>query len=163
MDEEEKTARVIALMRQTSAPAERPRKPLKTPPMLGKTVIIHGGWHHYAQPRAKVVVVISGELISKVQKAALVGLRDQWVSLHNSEQARQITRADARKALNDQAGVTAHRLIPADRYADLIAWLSRKIAILEAGPSAQVVNLQTRAAPSSPTSSASAAPTPCTM
>jgi hypothetical protein len=126
MDEEEKTAKVIALMRH----AEGPVKPQKPPPMLAKMVIINGGWHQYAPPRKEVVVIIRPEVISKAQKAALVALRDQWVQLHNTIKARQITRARARKAINARVRVTDHRLIPAACYADLVRWIAGKIAAL---------------------------------
>lgn len=146
MDEEEKKHRFKSLFKQALDPLEEPPGGLKPLPTLAHKVIINGDWHHYAaaEPRVKVVVVMPpGAVISKAQKAALVGLRNDWVALHNTVKARQITRADARKALNDQAKVTAHRLIPADRYDDLVAWLSRQIARLPRRPSARIIAFPT--------------------
>ncbi len=150
MDDEKQKDRVKALFQQALRPAERPIKPMKPAPMLGKTVIINGGINHYAlapSPRKVVVGYPPWEVISKAQKAALVVLRDQWVSRHNASHSPQLTRADARKALNDQARVTAHRLIPADRYADLVAWLGSKITSLEARPAVQAVSIHPRSSP----------------
>lgn len=131
MKEEEKIAKVIGLMKQTSAPPKNSLKPL---PVLGKKVVIKGDMNHFAEGSTQLKVVLVGPpsvvLISKTQKAALVERRDQWVDLHNTVKARQITRSDARKALNAKAKVTAHRLIPAARYADLMGWLEARIAAL---------------------------------
>ena len=134
MKEEEKIARVIGLMKQTESPKEAAptrRKPL---PALGNKVVIHGNVNHFAGGKTSVKVVVvappGSALISKAQKADLVEKRDQWVERHNAIEAHQITRNDARKALNAKARVTAHRFIPAARYADLVRWLDARIAAL---------------------------------
>lgn len=130
MKEEEKIAKVIGLMKQTET-ASTSLKPL---PIKEKKVVIKGGINHLGggQMQLKVVLLAppSVVLISKAQKADLVERRDQWVDLHNTLKARQITRSDARKALNAKAKVTAHRLIPAARYADLMRWLEARIEAL---------------------------------
>lgn len=134
MPQEEKKDRFKALFKQSLAPVEEDSKSRKTPPILGKKVVIKGDMNHFAEGSTQLKVVLVGPpsvvLISKTQKAALVERRDQWVDLHNTVKARQITRSDARKALNAKAKVTAHRLIPAARYADLMGWLEARIAAL---------------------------------
>ena len=93
MSEEEKTAKVIGLMKQTEA-APTSLKPL---PLLGNKVVIYGNVNHFAGGKTSVKVVVAPPaipLISKAQKAALVERRDQWVDLHNTLKARQITRND---------------------------------------------------------------------
>ena len=134
MQEEEKKDRLRALFQQSLDRVEETPTGLKPLPMLGKKVVINGGMNHFSGGKTNVKVVMVGPpavaLISKAQKAALVERRDQWVALHNTLKARQITRADARKAVNAMAKVTAHRLIPADRYADLVRWLEGKTEAL---------------------------------
>ena len=130
MQEEDKKAKLKNLFKQSAVQPETISKPL---PVLANKLVINGGTHHYAaaQARTKLVVVMPpGAVIAKAQKADLVERRDRWVALHNAIKTRQITRADARKALNARANVTAHRLIPAVRYADLVRWLEGKIEAL---------------------------------
>lgn len=134
MKEEEKIARVIGLMKQTEAPKEPDATSRKPLPALGNKVVIHGNVNHFAGGKTSVKVVLVASpavhLISKAQKADLVEKRDQWVERHNAIEAHQITRNDARKAINAKAKVTAHRLIPAARYADLARWIEAKIQAL---------------------------------
>jgi hypothetical protein len=139
VQKEDKKAKLKALVTQSAAPAKpspTSRKPL---PLLAHKVIINGGLHLHRPPHAPPGDANQVATISKAQKSALVRLRNQWVALHNTTKARHITRADARKAINDQAKVTAHRLIPSDRYDDLVAWLTRQIARLPRRPSAQII------------------------
>jgi hypothetical protein len=132
--EEEKIARVIGLMKQTEAPKEPDATSRKPLPALGNKVVIHGNVNHFAGGKTSVKVVLVAspavQLISKAQKADLVEKRDQWVERHNAIEAHQITRNDARKAINAKAKVTAHRLIPAARYADLVRWIEARIEAL---------------------------------
>lgn len=134
MKEEEKIARVIGLMKQTESPKEAASTRRKPLPALGNKVVIHGNVNHFAGGKTSVKVVVvappGGALISKAQKADLVEKRDQWVERHNAIEAHQITRNDARKAINAKAKVTAHRFIPAARYVDLVRWLDARIAAL---------------------------------
>ncbi len=133
MPQEEKKDRFKALFKQSLAPVEEAPTSLKPLPLLGNKVIIHGNVNHFAGGKTSVKVVVSppaAVLISKAQKADLVEKRDQWVERHNAIEAHQITRNDARKAINDKAKVTAHRLIPAARYADLVRWIEARIEAL---------------------------------
>ncbi len=134
MREEEKKDQFKALFKQSLDPKEETPNTLKPLPILGYKVVIKGDMNHFAEGSTQLKVVMVGPpavaLLSKAQKAALVERRDQWVDLHNTLKARQITRNDARKALNAKARVTAHRLIPADRYDDLMRWLDARIEAL---------------------------------
>lgn len=134
MQQEEKKARIRDLIKQAGTPEETPPTPLKPLPILGYKVVIKGDMNHFAEGATQLKVVLvsppAAVLISKAQKAALVERRDQWVDLHNTLKARQITHNDARKALNAKARVTAHRLIPAACYDDLMRWLDARIEAL---------------------------------
>lgn len=142
MEEEEKTAKVIDLMRRSSEAGDKSGKPPKPPPMLAHKLIINGGTHHYGTvpARLEIVLLIPREpVVSKAQRNCLMDLCDAWVARHNAMGARPMTRADARQALAAKAKVESHRLIPAARYEELVAWLLRQISKLERDPSEEMV------------------------
>lgn len=139
-DREAKIAELKALF----PPAQKPRAPRRKPAASGNTIIVNGDGvaahqiaggdihNHFAKPapRPRVVVTPGEGVVDEAQKAAITAARAEWIAVHNSIKQAPLSDKAAWSRINKAAGVTSYHLIPTERFALVMAYIQKQVAML---------------------------------
>jgi len=157
MDEKDKKAVIIDLIKQSAQKPANPRqKAIPVGPgtviqvtasgqaqAAGRDIINH---HHIKPQRAPRVTVTPGDgVITEGQKVALTALRDEWITLHNAIKRQPLGYGAAWSRINKAAGATSYHLIMVEKYGAALAYVRHQMALLRNMASAPAKDKQWRA------------------
>lgn len=135
----------IAELKTLFPAAKKPRALRRKPVAAGNTIIVNGDGvaahqiaggdihnHSYAKapPRPRVVVTPGVGVIDESQKVAITAARAEWIAVHNSIKQAPLSDKAAWSRINKAAGVTSYHLIPAERFALVMAYIQQQVAML---------------------------------
>lgn len=154
-DRDAKKAEIKSLFAEAASPPppRKPRAPRAKPaPTAGGNMIIVNGAgvaahqiaggdihnHSYAKApaRPKIVVQPGVGVITEDQKATITALRAEWLALHATIKKNPLSDRTAWTKINAAAGVTSYKLIPLERFDQVVAFIKVEMAKLRGMASA---------------------------